>query len=89
MEKTSDEYGNWTDVKKSMNPVLELEKAVVYNVLSHHGPDVDYTRIGRVLPRIRRKAGDVLKAFETGKLLGIMEDTGFFAQPIRTWLCLD
>lgn len=67
-------------VKNSANLVRELERVVVYQIMSENGPDLDPSRLGRMLTKIRRQAGDILQAFEDGTLYSILDGLGLFGR---------
>lgn len=81
LETDEDYYGSWQSVQNSTKPVLELEKLAVYHVLTSNGPDLDFQKIGRFLPKVRQACkGDILKAYEKGTLVKALESLGLFGK---------
>jgi hypothetical protein len=70
LAKSSDpgDYGSYSDLQRQRNPRLQLEKKIVYEVLTTNGPDVAWDRLGRVVPTVRKAVGgDILAAYEKSR----------------------
>lgn len=61
---------------------LQAEKLVIYHEVTRSGPDVAWDLLGRALRRVRKEVsrGDVLRAFEAGKLGDALQKAGCFGR---------
>jgi hypothetical protein len=79
-----DELGSLADLRSLPESKRELqaEKLVVYHEITRSGPDVAWERLGRALRRVRKEVarGDILRAFEAGKLGDALQRAGCFGR---------
>ena len=70
-----------TDPRNGKSPYRNLEKAIVYDALASAGPDVSFSRVGKLLGKIRKAlgTGTILDAYEQqgrAPIVQALEDIG-------------
>jgi hypothetical protein len=75
------EYGTLAHLE-SVSPSkrrTHAEASAVYHTLTNNGPDISWDRM---MPKLRhvRKHGDILKAYESGKLVDNLEKAGLLGR---------
>lgn len=74
--KSANKYsmGNYERIKKSKNPITELEKFAVYET----NPSLSWDFLGKLLPKLRKRVGDILAAYENDTLFDALEEMNLF-----------
>jgi hypothetical protein len=77
-------YGSLTDLEQlpESKKRLQAEKLVIYCEITSGGPDVEWSRLGRATRLVRAKVarGDILRAYENGKLFDVMNKLRLFGR---------